>query len=174
MYARVMKRALVIIAPNGYQDRELDGTIKGLSNTGFAVTIASTVRGPCTGKFGGVQEAELAMRDVRVEEYDRFAFIGGPGAGVLAEHPDALDLAKRIATSGKVYGAICIAPTILAAAGVLRGKRATVWDSGGEQARFLRQHGALYTGGPVTVDGLLVTANGPKAAEEFGRTLAGL
>lgn len=174
VYSVRMKTALVVIAPQGYQDRELDGTLKGLRAAGFAATIASTETGRCTGKFGGIQEAQLAMRDVNVSDYDRFAFIGGPGAAALAEHPDALDLAKRVALSGKVCGAICIAPTILAAAGVLQGKRSTVWDSGGEQARMLERHGAIYTADDVTVDGTLVTANGPKAADDFGRTLASL
>lgn len=169
-----MRKALVVIAPQGYQDVELDGTLKGLKSAGFAVTIASTEKGSCTGKFGGVQEAEIAMREVNVADFDRFAFIGGPGAAVLAENADALALAKAIDATGKVWGAICIAPTILAAAGVLKGKKATVWDSGGEQAAFLKKHGAAYTGEPVTVDGVLVTGNGPKAAEEFGKTVARL
>ena len=167
-----MKKALIVIAPQGYQDVELDGTLRGLRSAGFESVIASTEAGPCTGKFGGVQEAVLGMRDVAVADYDRFAFIGGPGAAVLAEHPDALALARGIAATGKVWGAICIAPTILAAAGLLKGKKATVWDAGGEQIRFLEKHGAVYTGEAVTVDGTLVTANGPKAAEEFGKTLA--
>jgi protease I len=62
----------------------------------------------------------------------------------------------------------------LAKARVLEGRKATVWDSGGEQAALLEKYGAEYTGDTVTVDGLIVTANGPAAAEEFGRTLAAL
>jgi protease I len=73
-----------------------------------------------------------------------------------------------------VLGAICIAPTILAKAGVLKGKQATVWDAKGEQIAILKAAGARYTGNEVTVDALLVTGNGPNAAEEFGRTFATL
>ncbi len=169
-----MRKALIVIAPQGYQDVELDGTLKGLRAAGFTIVLSSTEVGTCTGKFGGKQEATVAMRDVIIDDYDRFAFIGGPGAVVLAENPDALALAKNIAESGKVFGAICIAPTILAAAGVLNGKRATVFDSKGEQIAFLKKHGATYSGEDVTVDGMLVTGNGPHAAVEFGQTLARL
>ena len=169
-----MRNALVVIAPQGYQDVELDGTLKGLRAAGFSISLASTEVGTCTGKFGGKQEATVAMREVSIDDYDRFAFIGGPGAAALAENPDAIALAKKIAESGKVLGAICIAPTILAAAGVLDGKRATVWDSAGEQIAFLKKHGATYSGEDVTVDGVLVTGNGPHAAMEFGQTLARL
>ncbi|MEK7136703.1 MAG: DJ-1/PfpI family protein, partial [Patescibacteria group bacterium] len=81
-----------------------------------------------------------------------------------------------------MLGAICIAPTILARAGVLRGKKATVWDpsTGSGQvalptpSQVLRECGAQYTGEAVTVDGKIVTANGPAAAEEFGRRLASI
>lgn len=168
-----MKTALLVIAQNGYQDVELAGTQSGLLNAGFEVTIASTEEGTCVGKFGGTEEALLAMRDVDPLAYDVLAFIGGPGAHAFKDDPSMLDLIKRRVATGKVLGAICIAPTALAAAGVLNGKRATVWDEAGEQERYITSYGATYTGESVTVDGMIITANGPDAAEEFGRTLAG-
>jgi protease I len=169
-----MKTALVVIARQGYQDVELDGTLKALKAHGFKVQLGSTVAGPCTGKFGGTQQAEIALKDVDVSAYDRVAFIGGPGALVLAENADALRIAKEATKAGMVLGAICIAPVILAKAGVVRGKQATVWDSKGEQVAILEGAGAQYTGSDVTVDGMLVTGNGPHAAEEFGKVFATL
>jgi protease I len=168
-----MKTALLVIANVGYQDHELAGTRNALLDAGFEVTIASTEAGACTGKFGGTEEALLAMREVDPASYDILAFIGGPGARALKDDPDALALAKARFATGKILGAICIAPTILAAAGVLKGKRATVWDDGrGTQERFLVDHGAVYTGESVTVDGSIITGNGPDAAEAFGEKLA--
>jgi len=167
-----MTSALIIIAQHGYQDRELDGTRKGLLEADFEVTICSKDVGPCTGKLGGHEDATVAMRDVDVSQFDRFAFIGGPGARELKDDVEAQELARRIHSSGKIYGAICIAPTILAAAGVLKGKNATVWNKDDEPGKFLELHGAVFTNEDVTVDGNLVTANGPDAAEAFGRALA--
>lgn len=169
-----MKTALVIVAKEGFQDKELEGTLTGLMAADFDVTIASTEAGHCTGKLGGTVEAELALRDVVVSRFDRIAFIGGPGAHALAGDFDALNVARAAANEGMPLGAICIAPTILAAAGVLRGKRATVWDEDGEQQRILESHGATYTGEPVTIDGRIITGNGPEAAEEFGKSFAAL
>jgi protease I len=169
-----MKHALIVIAREGYQDIELTGTRKGLEEAGFGITLASTEAGECTGKLGGKETAEIALRDVVVTHYDRIAFIGGPGAHALAKDFDALNVARTAADAAMIIGAICIAPTILAAAGILRGKHATVHDKTGEQERILTEAGAIYTGAPVTVDGKLVTANGPDAAEEFGKTLAAL
>lgn len=167
-----MRKALIIIAQRGFQDVELDGTRKGLLAAGFEVVLASKERGECIGKFGGKEQAAVAARKVSVEDYDRFAFVGGPGAGALKDDPEFLDLARKAAATGRPLGAICIAPTILAAAGMLQGKRATVWNGDGAQGVFLESHGAQYTAENVTVDGNIVTADGPAAAEEFGRSLA--
>lgn len=170
----VMKKALLIIAQNGYQDVELDGTRRGLLDAGFEVVLGSTAAGLCAGKLGGTEQAVIAMKDVNVADYDRVAFIGGPGAATLKDDPEALRIARETFAAKIPLGAICIAPTILAAAGVLAGKKATVWDSEGEQITFLKQCGAEYSGESVTRDGLIVTGNGPKAAEEFGRMFAAI
>ena len=66
-----------------------------------------------------------------------------------------------------------IAPTILAAAGILKHKRATVFaDSKKSQVKFLEEHGASYTGAHVEVDGQLITGDGPDSADEFGKKFA--
>ncbi len=167
--------ALLIIAKEGFQDLELKGTRDALLAAGFSVVLASTETGPCTGKFGSTETATVEIRGVAIGKYDRIALIGGPGAAALADNQNALSLVRAIAKAGIPLGAICIAPTILAKAGVLKGKKATVWDDGqGTQAAMLRAAGAEYTGERVTVDGLLVTGNGPDAAQEFGKVFAGL
>lgn len=162
-------RVLLIIAKSGFQDKEYAGTRLGLGDASF--TIASTEAGDCTGKFGGKVHANLALRGVDVKNYDCIAFIGGPGAAPLKDDPEALRIARDAVAAKKVLGAICIAPTILAAAGVLQDKEATVWDEDGQQSAYLEEHGAHYTGQEVTVDSLIITGNGPDVAEAFGRAL---
>jgi len=146
-----------------------------LVDADFAIIIGSKTKGSCTGKFGGNVEATVALKDVKVTDYDRIAFIGGPGAVAYASDPIALKIANATVRASIPLGAICIAPTILAKAHVLEGKKATTWDDGnGTQVALLEQMGAIYTGDTVTVDGLIVTGNGPEAAEEFGRAFASL
>ncbi len=169
-----MKKVLLIIAKDGFQDMELNGTRDGLANAGFEVVLGSSETGSCSGGLGGTEEAQVALRDVSIEDYDRIAFIGGPGATAYFSDPDALRIAHETVRAGKPLGAICIAPLILAKAQVLGGKKATVWDSGGEQSQELEKYEAIYTGQDITVDGKVVTANGPGVAEEFGRAFATL
>jgi protease I len=170
-----VRTALIIIAQQDFQDHEYAGTRKGLDEAGFGIAVASVSIGPCRGKFGAVVEATIGLEDVEVVDYDRIAFIGGPGAAALASNSEALRIANDAVRAGRPLGAICIAPTILAKARVLEGKKATVWDDGqGTQIGTLEQLGATYTGDSVTVDGSVVTGNGPEAAEEFGRAFASL
>ena len=96
-------------------------------------------------------------------------FVGGAGAQVFFDDPDAHRSRRRPGRSGRVLAAICIAPSTLAHAGLLEGVRATAFPS---QEQDLRAHGAVWTGEPVTVDGQIVTGNGPEAAEQFGEAVA--
>lgn len=170
-----MRTALIVIAQQGYQDKEYEGTCKGLVDAGFGIVIGSKKKGKCTGKFGGKVEAAVALEDVKIADYDRIAFIGGPGAAAYASDPEVLKIANDAVRASIPLGAICIAPTILAKARVLENKKATVWDDGqGTQIAMLTDMGAIYTGDTVTVDGKIVTGNGPEAAEEFGRAFASL
>ena len=173
VYTSGMQKALLIIAKTGFQDHELQGTRTALLDRGFDVLLASTEVGACNGKYGSVEQASVALKDVDVANYDRIAFIGGPGAGALAKDVEALRIARETVQTKKPLGAICIAPLILAKAGVLQRKRATVWDDGeGTQKRILASAGAEVVDQSVVVDGFIVTANGPQSAMDFGEVFA--
>ena len=165
MLTIAMPSALIILAQTGYQDQEYAGTRSGLEEAGYEITIGSSEAGPCSGKFESSEQAMVALRDVDVSNFEKVVFVGGPGAAAFADDDQAKRIARETVEQGKKLGAICIAPTILARAGVLSGKKATVGDSGGAQAAVLEEEGASYTGEDVTTDGDIVTANGPHAAE---------
>jgi protease I len=96
-------------------------------------------------------------------------FVGGSGSKQYFEDPEALEIAKKAYEKGKIVAAICIAPVILANAGILKGKKATV-HHGNEQE--LEKKGANYINQNVVKDGKIITACGPSAAREFGNTIA--
>ncbi|PIP23942.1 MAG: hypothetical protein COX90_02420 [Candidatus Nealsonbacteria bacterium CG_4_10_14_0_2_um_filter_38_17] len=68
---------------------------------------------------------------------------------------------------------ICIAPAILAKAGVLQGKNATVWSSAMDKSavKILKDNEAVFEDKPVVAHGKIITASGPAAAEEFGQVI---
>lgn len=173
MYDRHMSPVLIVIAQEGFQDHELKGVRDAFLRDKKEVVLCSSRKGPCHGKFGSVESATMSMSEIDVRGYRCIVFIGGPGAAELASDGDALRIAREAASAAIPLGAICIAPTILAKARVLDGKKATVWPSQ-EAIDVLCRYGAVHTGESVTVDGIVVTGNGPDAAEEFGSALATL
>lgn len=162
-------KALLVIAPDKFRDEEYFHTKEELENAGVKVVTASKAAGACRGMLGGTAKADIAVKDAKAEDYDCVAFIGGGGSSVFFNDAAALDLAKKASDAGKITGAICIAPIILANAGLLKGKKATVFP--GEDGDITRK-GCTYTGEPLTVDGKLITADGPRSARAFGKALA--
>ena len=112
-----------------------------------------------------------SIATIEPEDYDAFVLIGGPGALTL-ESAHVFSLLKKAYQAGKIIAAVCIAPVLLAKAGLLHLKRATVWNDDGLQSPILSREGALYSTESVVRDGTIITGNGPLAAVEFGRTIA--
>lgn len=172
-----MPKALVIVAPEKFQDYEYLGTTEELANAGISFDTASTRGGRCTGKVGIVTVDAKAISEIRADEYDSVVFIGGAGTPAVRADAAAVALAEKFFHSGKVVGAICWAPTILAKAGVLKGRKSTVWvgfdpEHAKETHHVIQDAGAVFVNERVVVDGKIVTGNGPRAAHEFGKALA--
>ncbi|MDD3580343.1 MAG: DJ-1/PfpI family protein [Desulfobacca sp.] len=161
-------QAVMVIAPENFQDQELLVTKQVLEQGGVKVTVASTTTAECRGMQGAKVKPEVLLKDVKAADFDAVIFVGGSGASIYFDHSTALELARQAAAQGKVVAAICIAPVTLAKAGLLSGKKATVYPSGKKE---LEQAGATYTGAAVSVDGKLITASGPPAATAFGQAI---
>lgn len=166
-----MKSAVLVIAQHVFRDEEYAEPLAVLARRGVLPVTASRSAGAAVGKLGLRAEAGMSLADAAEREWDAAVFIGGAGAAEYFDDPTAHRLARETLERGGVVGAICIAPSILARAGLLNGVRATAFPS---QREDVEERGALWTGDDVTVDGRIVTANGPGAATAFGEALADL
>jgi len=163
------KRAALIIGRENFRDEELFETRRVLTEAGVNTVVASSKRGAVKGMLGRMAEATILVSEIAVDDYDAIIFVGGAGAMEYFHSRAAWKIAREAVAKRKVLGAICIAPAVLANAGVLRGVRATSFQSERER---LQRAGALYTGVPVERDGLIITGSGPMAAIQFGRAIA--
>lgn len=161
--------ALLIIAPEKFRDEEYFHTKEELENADIEVVTASKSVEIAKATLGATVEPDITLRDVNANDYDAIVFIGGSGSSIYFNNPIAHQIAKDSAANGKILAAICIAPSILANAGLLKGVNATAFSS--EEAN-LRAKGANWTGDSVTIDGNIITANGPGAARDFGRYIS--
>jgi protease I len=175
----VARKIVIIIAPERFRDEELFVPKEYFEGKGVEVEVASTRKGECTGQLGGKAEATLTLGEIDVEKYDAVVFVGGGGTPLVRKEDKALEIARKTVEAGKVLGAICWAPTILAKAGLLKGKKATVWvgddaEYGKRTPEVLGQYGAEYAEEGCVADGRIVTADGPAHAKAFAKEILGL
>lgn len=162
-------QAVLIIASKDFRDEELFDTQAELEKAGIETVIASSKIGSVTGMLGRKARAEILLSNLKADDYDAVIFIGGIGAKEYFHNDQAMSLARDAAGKRKIVGAICIAPAILANAGLLDGINATCFSS---EKATLKKAGAEYTASDVECDGLFITADGPGSAREFGKTIA--
>lgn len=162
------KKVLMVVAANNFRDEEYAEPRKVLEKAGASVTVACSTMTTAKGKLGLMVKPDILINDVKESDYDGIVFVGGGGSQEYFESPVAHKLAQNFYSRGKLTSAICIAPLILANAGLLTAKKATSFSSSREN---LQAKGAVFTGSGVEIDGVIVTGSGPEVAGKFGEKL---
>jgi 4-methyl-5(b-hydroxyethyl)-thiazole monophosphate biosynthesis len=159
------KRVLCLLAP-GFEEIETIAPIDLLRRAGAEVVIAS-LNGEklVTGRCAVTLQADAALAEVMKQDFDLLLISGGPGVKALRADGRAAQLAREFAAAGKPVTAICAAPTVLADAGLLAGKKFTAHFS------VHAELPAALAGERVVEDGLLITSRGAGTAVDFGLAL---
>jgi len=164
------KNILMVVAPIGFQDIEYGEPREEFEKAGINVKVASLKPGIAKGAFGHEVKIDFTLEEVNAEDFDAVLFVGGGGMVELVDNKDLQNLAKVFDKANKLVCAICIAPVILANAGILDGKKATSHESGKEKILNTSSN-VNYTGVTAEEDGNIITASGPAAARDFGRKI---
>lgn len=107
--------------------------------------------------------ADALAAEVNYEELDGIILPGGmPGTLNLGADETVNKTIKEFAAAGKLVGAICAAPSVLGAAGLLAGKKATCHP--GFEEKLI---GAVTCEDAVVVDGNVITSRGMGTAIPF-------
>ena len=108
-------------------------------------------------------KADIMFHEVLEPEGSMFVLPGGmPGTLHLKEHEGLCKLLKKAYANGKYIAAICAAPTVLEACGLLEGKKATSYP-----AMEKELVSADYQTDKVVVDGKIITSRGMGTAIDF-------
>ncbi len=169
-----MKRVLLIVAGVGFQSREYMDTKTVLLSAAFDVVTASDLPGEALADDETRTPVDLILEKVDVSQFDGIFVIGGPGALQHLDNQESNRILNEAMILQKVYGAICIAPRILARAHVLIGKKATGWDEDNELAQIFVQNNVEYVREPVVIDGNIITARDRSVAKDFGDAIIAL
>lgn len=160
------KRVLVPLAP-GFEEIEAVAVIDILRRAGIEVVVAAVLDNPVAGSHGIAVTCDVAAAGVDASRFDALVLPGGmPGTRRLCESAVVREWVTAMATAGKLVAAICAAPTVLDACGVLAGRRATSHPNHAAEMRTCR-----YVETAVVRDGNFITSRGAGTAIEFAAAL---
>jgi len=167
-----MPKVLIPLAP-GCEELEAVTIIDLLRRAGIDVVSAGLDDQPVKASRGVVLLPDTTLDHALAQEFDMLVLPGGqPGTNNLKADPRIVALLQKMARAGKYTCAICAAPAVLAAAGLLDGKQATCYPGSLDNARNVTLNAA-----PVVKDGNIITSRGPGTAMDFAlelvETLAG-
>ena len=145
---------------NGFEEVEALEVVDILRRGGVDIKTVSVTGNEFVETSHGVTlKADLKIEDADLADADLMLLPGGlPGATNLRDHEGVSQALTAQAKAGKKIGAICAAPLVLGSLGLLEGKRATCYPG---FEKYMT--GAQYTRELFTVDGNIITGEGPAA-----------
>lgn len=160
-----MKTVLVPLF-KGFEEIEAITIIDVLRRADIEVVTASLETKTVIGAHAIAIIADKLLDEVDASKFDAIALAGGVGTFRLREDPRIAPILIAHAKTNKLLAAICAAPTVLSAAGLLKGKRATSFPVVKSQLEV-----GEYLEIPVVVDGNIVTSRGAGTAMAFALKL---
>ena len=162
-----MHKVLVLLA-QGCEEIEAITIIDILRRAGIEVTSAGLDDLPVLSSHGVVLLPDTTLDIAQHQNFDMIVLPGGlPGTDNLRADNRLIALLQKMAQQGKYVAAICAAPSVLAAAGLLDGRKATCYPICLDAYPKVNLQNAA-----VVEDGKLITSRGPGTAMDFALALA--
>lgn len=175
-----MQKRVLILLSNGFEVMEAGcftevfGWASIYGNGGFD-QVSVGLRSPVMTTFGFDVLPEKLLKDVDLDDFDALVIPGGfADAGFYEEalSEPFLDVVRNFDKRQAPIAAVCVGSLSLAAAGVLKGRKATVYHQiGGARKAELEHYGSVFIDEPLVVDGHLMTSTGPGTGIELALTL---
>ena len=166
------KRVAILVA-EGFEQVEMTGPRKALTEAGAKTEIVSPAKGEVQG-WNHFDKAERFKVDVPVEsanagDYDALLLPGGvANPDQLRGNPKAVQFVKQFVESGKPIGVICHGPWTLIEAGAVKGRTMTSWPT---LKTDLVNAGAKWVDQEVVADRGIVSSRKPDDIPAFSRKL---
>jgi putative intracellular protease/amidase len=166
-------KILVAIPPSGYHDKEFSLVISVFTHNNAEYEFVSVQAGQAKGTLGGRVYVPLSFADVilhRDNEFDAIVILGGHGGQAhFWNSEDLLELVKIFRIQKKVIGAISTSPVVLARAGILKRRPATVIN--GPPIREMLKADVKFENKPVVFIDRIVTARNPDDGKRFAELI---
>ncbi len=159
---------IYVLLAEGFEEMEAIAPIDLLRRAGVDVqTVSIADDAVVCGSHGISVTADITRSDVTTDGLEGVILPGGlPGTTNLQASPLVQELLDYAVAHDLYIGAICAAPSVLGAKGILRGKKAVCYP-GYEQTL----EGAEVVDAPAVIDGHIVTGKGAGVSQWFALAL---
>ena len=157
-----------VLLGSGFEEAEALVPVDLLRRAGIPVVLAGLTKREVIGSHHITVKADKLLSEVDPSEIEMIFLPGGSGGvASISNCPEALELIRTLHDRGRYVAAICAAPTVLAALGLLQGRPAVCYP--GMESQL---HGAVVKKGiPVVPDGKIITGEAAGSAFAFGLKL---
>ncbi len=158
----------VFLAP-GFEEIEAISTIDILRRCGLTVTTVSIEdKKEVSGSHNITVSADALLSQIDPDAGEAFVLPGGlPGSDNLQNCQKLKEMMRKADSEGKIVAAICAAPKVLGAFGLLEGHKATCFP--GFEAELL---GAQFVTDRAVKDENVITSRGAGTAADFAFLIA--
>jgi 4-methyl-5(b-hydroxyethyl)-thiazole monophosphate biosynthesis len=157
-----MNQVIVPVA-DGFEEIEAVVVIDILRRAGLEVVVAGVTGTAVTGSHAITIQCDALIEECDLDAAHAIVLPGGmPGTRRLRESDAVRRALVRVSGAGKLVAAVCAAPTVLEAAGLLDGKRATSHPAHAREMKRCR-----YEETAVVEDGNVITSRGAGTSIEF-------
>ena len=160
-----MKKTIISLVHNDFEDLELWYPILRLREAGFDVVLAGESAGiQYRGKYGVPATSDIAFEEVKVGESAGLLVPGGWAPDRLRRFPAVLSMVREFDAAAKPIGQICHAGWVLVSAGILRGR--TVTSTPGIKDD-MENAGATWVDAAAITDRNIVSSRRPPDLPEY-------
>lgn len=166
---KISNANIAILATDGFEQSELEVPRDKLRSTGATVHVVTpdgeSIRGWDKTDWGARAEADKALSDVNVADYDALVLPGGQiNPDLLRVNDEAVSLIRNFVRDGRIVAAVCHAPWLLIEAGVAEGRDMTSYHS---IRTDVENAGARWIDREVVVSNGIVTSRNPGDLDAF-------
>ncbi len=163
-----MVNTAVLFAP-GFEEVEGLTVVDLLRRANINTSIIGVEEKKVTGAHDVTITTDKTLDEVNIDQLDALILPGGaPGFKNLRKNKTVLSMITEANEKKKIVAAICASPSVLATAGVLEGKKATIYPGMEEE---IKKGGGTFQDDLVVVDDTIVTSKGPATTMLFALKL---
>jgi 4-methyl-5(b-hydroxyethyl)-thiazole monophosphate biosynthesis len=164
-----MVNVLVFLA-SGFEEIEATTIIDVLRRSNVEVNVVGLSPNKVEGAHAMKFIPDMFIDEVDLNSFDAIILPGGsPGYKNLKNNKKVLATIKEAFKNNKLVAAICAAPAVLAEAGILKGKKCTIYPG---MEIELEKAGGIPQKNWVVEDENIITSQGPATALPFAIKLA--